>query len=689
VLRALLFSLFCFSLLMPSAHAVDDPVTVKLLSEQIIVAKKTLADLKEQLSEMKQVNDRIFEVRDTIGDVYEEYETLKNLNLKNELQYLEDQYSGLTRLDELGDAGSLKEKYALLHDEIDLRFKKGKQGGGETTDLLQMRAHEALIDLNWVEEEIAYYQETTKALSESRLSDKDLQKFIAQSQATTTRLLLEKKKQDLNALRAQHTALESDLLWNDDFLSYLEDSRGQNGAVQGNPFTRFIVNAMNPQFIYEGMALLSGIPTMFLWLVVLFGAVRLYQEGSGSITGRASIGEAVQSMSTMVTGYMVYFSSGFLIFSVMFAYFTLFERVGSVEYIHGNLLELRSILNTGTDPSKGWVTKALEAVADTPNVINFSWTWVVYQALSLVYVTSLQTINLLFALGVAFFWAFGFIAIPTGALKDKFNLVNVWAISIFGLFMWGLIDIILLALIAGLSYSSSVWLEANHAGFGAGFTGVMIWHVYAIIMMVLVVTVKLLAIWLAFQVTSSQSMVGSFAGAATAITMMMTNKAIPNAPNKSPSAAGEGSKGLFSSFMPEASGERTRDSFARATETVGGALNANISDVGRAGSRTIGGLVNSIGDFFVPAGDTSVAAPSASQGSNPEHSTTPSSPAASEANETTNTQAGQAEAIPAEDAPHISPVETSSTSSSAPADTIPAEYDDYSQMSNNDDSRHE
>ena len=684
MLRPLLFSLLFFSLLMPSAYAVDDPMTVKLLSEQIIVAKKTLADIKEQVSEIKQVNDGIFEVRDTIDAVYGEYVTLKNLNIKDELQYLEDQYSGLTRLNELGDAGSLQEKYGILHSEVDRRFKESSKGEGEAADLLQMRAHEALIDLNWVEEEIAYYQRTTKALSESQLSDKDLQKFIAQSQATTTRLLLEKKKQDLNALRAQHTALESDLLWNDDFLSYLEDPRGQNGAVQGNPFTRFIVNAMNPQFIYEGMALLSGIPTMFLWLVVLFGAVRLYQEGSGSITGRASIGEAVQSMGAMVTGYMVYFSSGFLIFSVMFAYFTLFERVGSVEYIHGNLLELRSVLNTGTDPSKGWVTKALEAVADTPNVINFSWTWVVYQALSLVYVTSLQTINLLFALGVAFFWAFGFITIPTGALKDKFNLVNVWAISIFGLFMWGLIDIILMALVAGLSYSSSVWLEANHAGFGAGFTGVMIWHVYAIIMMVLVVTVKLLAIWLAFQVTSSQSMVGSFAGAATAITMMMASKTIPNAPNKSPGAAGEGSNGLFSSFMPDASGERTRDGVARATETVGGALNANISDVGRAGSRAVGGLLNSIGDLFVPAGDASVAAPDANQGSSSEHSATPSV-----ANETPNSQAGQAEPIPAGDTPVSPSVETPSTTSSAAADTVPAEYDDYAQMSNNDDSRHE
>ena len=667
MLHRLLFSLLCLSLLATPIYAVDDPVTIKLLSEQIIVAKQTLSDLKEQLEEMKVVSDGVLEVRDTIDDVYGEYETLKSLNIKSELNYLEDQYLGLTRLNQLGEASSLKEKYALLHDEVDLRFKRA--GGNEDAPLnpFKVHAHETLIDLNWVDEEIAHYKESTKALSESRLSDKDLQKFIAQSQAITARLLLEQKKQALEAKRAQQTAREGELLWDKDFIGYLEDPRGESSAIADNPFSRFIVRAMDPQFIYKSMALLSGVPSLFLWLVVLFGAVRLYQEASGAITGKAAVGEALQSMGAMVTGYMVYFSSGFLIFSVIFAYFTLFEQIGSVEYIQGNLLELRTTLDTG---SKGndWVHNALETVIDTPNVINFAWTWVVYQAVSLVYVSSLQFIGLLFALGVAFLWAFGFIAIPTAALKDKFNLVGVWAISVFGLFMWGLIDIILMALLAGLSYYSSLYLVENHTHFGAGFTGVTIWHLYVIIMMVLVVVLKLLAIWLAFQVTSNQSMVGSFAGAATAVTMMMANKTIPSTGR--PFSPGDETKnGLFGSSTPEASGDRKRDSIARFTETIGSAMDANISDVGRASARGIGGLASQISDFFVAPGSSAALTPETGMAS----STNPS--AVSETSAAINP--ASAEVLQSSDALKPSIIEPTPA-----GEDTPSAYDEYTPLNN-------
>ena len=623
------FSFFVlFFLFAGKAVAVADPVTVNLLTQQLASIKLLLDEAKKNLAEAKIASSGVLEVRDTIHEVKKEYETLINTDLRNELLYIREKYAALTNLDDLQDATTFQEKYALLHEEIGLRFKEDTaltRGSTDPTQALKKKPlslenniQTTLIQLNEVEIELARYRQTQQQAGTKQLGDKDLQKLIMESSAATAALLLEQKKLKLEQERLRQEQFQAEMVWNNLFLHYLADQKGgidgvdrtsgshsdaiadldilsnpkgNVGAIDSNWLTRFFVNILNPEFVYKGMALLSSIPTLFLWLVVLFGSFRLYQEGVASVSGKASIGKALQSMGGMVTMYIIYFSSGFFVFSLIFAYFSLFEGIGSVDYIHSNLLDLRAVLIEKKVYSS-WLTEASQNVLDYLNIISASATWAIYQAVSIVYVIASQLIDILFALLVAFLWAFGFIAITTSVLKGRFNLVNVWAVSVYGVFLWGIIELILMALLAGFNYYSATWLVQNYAGLGQGYTAVTLWHLYSVIQMVLILILKLLAIWFSFQFTQHQSVTGAVAGAASIVTMFIASKTIPDVDSLKGAAAG---------MTPDASGERKRDGIGRLGETVSNAMTSPISDVARAGVTGAKDIGSTLKDIFVPA----------------------------------------------------------------------------------------
>ncbi|MBV1929932.1 MAG: hypothetical protein KUG81_10535 [Gammaproteobacteria bacterium] len=611
------------------AFGAGDAKQAAILSKQLAVMQEQLLKFKEQLSEIKATNEGIFELRDKINDVYDEYETVVDSTLEDDLRAIFDDYKTLTNLDDLQEADTYQEKYRLLHEEVGLRFKrKDKEGEEGGSKALEADMHKTLMELNRLEVQKLHYTKKLKDHRTQKATDKDYQRALAESQGETTLLLLEAKAAELERQQGKQNKLLSELAWDKQFTGYLVDPKSNKGPIEEGWLSRLLVNVLDPQLIYKGMSLLAGIPALFLWFFVLVAAIRLFQEAAGSITGQASIGQALRSLGGITTQYIIYTSSGFLIFFVMFGYFGLFDSGGAGEdYIRSTLVELKRQLINDKDKYDSWVTswttsgvvsgvKALGAsvangALNIMNVGSAGGTWVLYQAVSLLYVISTQAINMLFALLISFLWAFGFFAIVTGGLKGRFDLTGVWLTSIFGMFLWGVTEFILMALVASMTYFSSTWIVETYSTIGGDFTVITIWHLYCVVMMITMLVVKILAIWMSYQMAQNQSITGSAAGVASGLTMFMANKMIPGAGDRNSQ-----NPSLMSGAAPEIGGERNRDKVATSMSNV---MNAPVSDVGRAGMGGLRDLGGKLSDIFAPASGPSAGKVSgSSSGDNPD-----------------------------------------------------------------------
>lgn len=579
LLSSILVFLVCIS---PSATATDNPMTVKLLTQQLAALKQQIAEFKKNVEEVKVTNSEIFKIRDTFDEVYSEYDELVNMN-SGELQALMNQYQELTNLSKLKDADSFREKYYLLHEEISKRFRReGLKPGGD----VQKELHKTVVELNTVDEELARVEKQLKAV---RADKSDAMRVATEAQLMVARASLEDKKQRLEERRAGEATFSSQLDWDGDFAKYLAGTKGQGTTgISDNWLINIIKFVINPQYVYESMEYLSGFGSAFLLFWVFFLTFRMLNEGMVVIGGKASMGAVFLDAVRSVQGYVVYIVGGAVFFTSMFAFYEYFDNQVGVANIHSNLLDLRREMVT-EEATDDFGMRVMGYVLDFANLLNAGITWILYQTVSPFYVLLSRVIDLIFAVSVALAWVIGFLAIATHVLPKKFDLTPGWITSIYTVFLWGVCEFLLVGIMAFVSYGASVWLKDNYGGIGSGVTTSAIWYVYSCIIMILVLVLRIAAPFVAVKLASQQSFVSAMGAIPAALGAIVGNQIAAKAmqtetdPPGSNGSAIPGRLGL----LPDASGDRRRDSLARGMDKLAQVAHAPLSDVGRSAKDAI------------------------------------------------------------------------------------------------------
>lgn len=480
-----LYSFAFLLLLIPSAWAVDSPATVNLLTQQLAALKEQITTVKEGLQETKFISDEVYEVRDTLDSVYEEYESLRNQSVED-WNYLLRQYESLSNLQHLKDAKTFKEKYMILHNEVSLRFaRSGVKKGGQ----LQQNSHETLIQLNTVDEELA---RVDKQLNAVRHSTKNTSQSVsAEAELINARSALETRKRQLLEDQAREDQVIGALEWDEDFAKYLKGFRKGTEGISDNVVLAFLINVLDPKYIYEAMGAVMMGANFFLLLMAIFLTFRMLQEGFSTLGGKPSIGLVFWDAIRSVKAYVVYVNAGLLIVGLMFACFDYFDSNVGVAYAHTLVADLRGDMVKETS-KEGLALQLLKTVANIANIFSAAFMLIVYQGVSVVYVFLSRIIDILFALFLVYVWACGALAVASEVLPKKFQLRDGWLMSAYTVFLWGVTEFLLVGILTFLIKAAGAWLNSYYGGMGDVLISAL-WYGFASVAMVLIVLVRLIA----------------------------------------------------------------------------------------------------------------------------------------------------------------------------------------------------
>lgn len=389
-----------------------------------------------------------------------------------------------------------------------------------------------------------------------------------------------------------------------------------------NALTDMIVRTLDPSIVYEKMTYVATIAAIIPWLIILFTAIRLAQETSAGLSGKAALAEAMGDVSKTLLMILAYSGGGLLIFALIFVLANLFNNFGSTHLINQEMLHMREILMADPDAQKAWYERVVMGVVDIANTPLAALTWVIWQFLSVAYIVLAQLIDVMFAIGVALTYAWGFIAIPTRAMKNEFNLLPGLSKTILTLAIWAILEPILLFFVWLLSRGAVEYFAVTYSGNDIGTTAITIWYVFSCVLMALVLLIRLIAPFLALYLARNDSMVGALGAGPAALGAMVANQVVRKLADHG--SGGGQSEGGRPGMMPTADGGRTRDRFA---QSVGDFLHTPVGQVfGGGGSNdlssqmsgggSVGGSVsgNDGGGFASPDTSSHSAGPTGGSG---------------------------------------------------------------------------
>lgn len=381
-----------------------------------------------------------------------------------------------------------------------------------------------------------------------------------------------------------------------------------------NALTDMIVRTLDPSIVYEKMTYLATIAAIIPWLIVLFAAIRLAQEASAGLSGKAALAEAMGDASKTLLMILAYSGGGLLIFALIFVLADLFNNFGSTHLINQEMLHMREILMADPGAQKAWYERVVMGVIDIANTPLAALAWVLWQFLSVAYIVLARLIDVMFAIGVALTYAWGFIAIPTRAMKDEFNLLPGLSKTILTLAIWAILEPILLFFVWLLSRGAVEYFAATYSGNDIGTTAITIWYVFSCVLMALVLLIRLIAPFLALYLARNDSMVGALGAGPAAVGAMVANQVVRKLADHG--TGGGQPDGGRPGLMPTGDGGRTRDRIAQGVSDLlhtpigqmfgGGGSNDLSSQVSGGGSLSgnDGGGFDSYGDSPHSAGPT-------------------------------------------------------------------------------------
>lgn len=356
-----------------------------------------------------------------------------------------------------------------------------------------------------------------------------------------------------------------------------------------NAMTDMIVRTLDPAIVYENMTYVASIAAIIPWLIVLFGAIRLAQEASAGLSGKAALAEAMGDASKTLLMILAYSGGGLLIFALIFVLANLFNNFGSTHLINQEMLHMREILMADPDAQKAWYERVVMGVIDVANTPLAAVIWVLWQFLSVAYIVLAQLIDVMFAIGVALTYAWGFIAIPTRTMKDEFNLLPGFSKTILTLAIWAILEPILLFFVWLLSRGAVEYFAATYSGSDIGTTAITIWYVFSCVLMALVLLIRLIAPFLALHLARNDSMVGALGAGPAAMGAMVANQVVRKLADHGSGGGGQSGDGR-PGMMPTADGGRSRD---RLAQGVGDLLHTPVGQLfGGGGSNDLSSQVS-------------------------------------------------------------------------------------------------
>src|SRR5690554_5034932 len=218
--RNLLFSVLIASLLTPQLSEASpfSPQDTKVLTQIYAQLKQQVDMLKEELEEIKFVSDELFQAREYLQAVREEYEFAIRFDPQGELNSVLVWSDGLTNLNDLDDT-SWQQKWHLLSGEIDKRFERSALEPEEK----EAGRSASYRDLNEIQK-TRYLEEfyRDQALESRPETTKDIHRRTASSTSMMTALMLEERAERLEERAAERRKVIRQVEWDGEFLRYLE-----------------------------------------------------------------------------------------------------------------------------------------------------------------------------------------------------------------------------------------------------------------------------------------------------------------------------------------------------------------------------------------------------------------------------------------------------------------------------------
>lgn len=350
-------------------------------------------------------------------------------------------------------------------------------------------------------------------------------------------------------------------------------------------FTQFISNLLDPSMVYEHLTYGAGLMAFLPWLLVIFMTIRILQESSAGMTGKAALAEAASDLSQGLLYTLGWATGGLAVFTLLWAFSELFGRFGSAQLIHNEMLDLREILMADDEAKKTFWQNVVEHVMDWGNIFSGALGFVIYNIISAFYAVIVSLIHVLFAVGLALTYAWGFVAIPTKSMKPPFNLTEGLVKTLLTFFIWVILEPVLLGFVYILGQGGSEFLATNYQGFGDGVAAIGLWYAYAAAMMSLVLIIKIITPFMALKLASNQSMVGPLAMGPAALGAMVANQVVKTVASSQRGVAGH--------MAPNSEGSRSRD---RAAQAVGDVMRTPVGQLMPGGGSSGGGSAGSGGN---------------------------------------------------------------------------------------------
>lgn len=395
-------------------------------------------------------------------------------------------------------------------------------------------------------------------------------------------------------------------------------------AVQGelgdnNFITGFLVNTLDPNIIYEHFTAIAGIAAVAPWLFVIYIAFRIAQESVDGLSGKAALAEAFGDVNKAVLMYIAYTAGGLLVFALLLTLGAVFQGVGSEQLIHIELVELRTVLMADPEAQRAWYEQLLDVTTDVFSIGSAALLWGIYQFLSVAYIFLARLIDVIFALGIALTYAWGFIAIVTSTAKGHFNLMPGFSKTILTFGIWLILEPLLLFFVWLLSLGAVEWMGATQSGRDLGTAAMTMWYAFSCLMMILILLIKIIAPFLALYLARNDSMVGALGAGPAVMGTLVANQII--------SRLSEGMQNGVQDMMPSSEGTRTRD---RMAQGLGDVMNT-----------PMGQLSQGVKGLFGDGGNNDLTASSGIPGADGAGSSPESSDSTSPGVESSNSGAGQ------------------------------------------------
>jgi len=526
-----------------------------------ITIKEELIVAKEQLESLKVASDTALEVKNTMGDIKDEYLFVKNFNLENELRSIVGDLGDLTYIDEFKDAKTNLRKFDLIRAEIGMRYKAEGRSQEEID-----RANKRLDALQALEAIRNSYMD--EAISPQSVTVKDME-----SRRTTAMLLMGSEAAEAKIKRMEDQIREKEKLagelkWDADFLYYMKtDANMESGFFAG-----LLGMVFRTEDIYGALVEVSAVATLSLYIMVIFFAVRIMQESIDALSMKGGVLSVLTDMSKTTFLYILYSSLGLMIFGLIFLFNEIFSNFGNLNLIQDNLLSLREEMISSDKEYKDWIDQLRSYTAEVGGIITAPISWLGYKLMSLLYVFINEVSDFVFVIILGLVYILGFVLIPTSGMKNSLNLTKGWVGSFVFLALWAIIEPILLGFVYAVMNGSRDLLLEAYSG-GVGTNSVTAWCLYTSLVLFSASLVKIISPFLAAYIAANQN-VGAVAGGAIAGPSMLLMNNMLNRFTKEDSTA----RKIFDKMTPNDEGNRWRDKGSQVASDV---MNTNMKDAGR------------------------------------------------------------------------------------------------------------